>query len=138
MLFTLDQWVALVASNLATAGALWRLLRPKVAREIAEEDSIALRFATARHVDELDRANTQSHNLIVAEIGSVAAHKADIAVRPIQLRVDELERRIGEVLTGVQNLASTIDKGFQEQRVEFRDEVRRIYDKIDEHAMERA
>lgn len=138
MPFTLEQWIALLVSNLATAGTLWRLLRPKVAKEIAEEDSIALRFATTRHVDELERANTQAHSLIVAEIGSVATHKADIAVRPVQLRVDELERRVGEVLAGVQNLATTIDKGFQEQRIEFRDEVRRIYDKIDEHTLERA
>lgn len=138
MPFTLEQWIALLVSNLATAGTLWRLLRPKVAKEIAEEDSIALRFATTRHVDEIERANTQAHSLIVAEIGSIATHKADIAVRPVQLRVDELERRVGEVLAGVQNLATTIYKGFQEQRIEFRDEVRRIYDKIDEHAIERA
>jgi len=137
-LFTIEQWIALLVSNLATLGTVWRLLRPKVAKEISEEDSISLRFATSRHVDDLERANTQAHNLIVAEIGSVAAHKADIAVRPVQLRVDELERRVGEVLLGVQNLGTTIDKGFEAQRIEFRDEVRRIYDKIDEHAIERA
>lgn len=138
MPFTLEQWITLLVSNLATAGTLWRLLRPKVAKEISEEDSISLRFATVQRVENFARENTQSHTEILAQIGSVAAHKADIAVRPVQLRVDELERRVGEVLTSVQNLAATIDNGFQQQRIEFRDEVRRIYDKIDEHTLERA
>lgn len=136
--FSLNQWIALIVSNLATLGIVWRMLRPRIAQEIAAEDSIALRYATSQDVDKIERANTSAHNAIISEIGSIAAAKADIAVRPVQLRVNELDRRVGEVLLCVQNLGTTIDKGFEAQRIEFRDEVRRIYDKIDEHAMERA
>jgi hypothetical protein len=129
--FTTTQWFWILAAHATELGLIWWLLRPRIAKELAGEDAFAIRYQTVDKYANLAQRNEEDHRVLTAQISSVAEHKAEIAVRPVAQRVEELDRRIGDVLLAVEKMGHGIDANLNRMREETTTEIRRLYDRID-------
>lgn len=129
--FTTSQWIWIFIAHATEIGIIWYLLRPRIAKELAGEDAFAIRYQTVEKYANLAQRNDEDHRILTAQISSVAEHKAEIAVRPVAQRVEELDRRIGDVLLAVEKMGNGIDANLNRMREETTTEIRRLYDRID-------
>jgi hypothetical protein len=113
-----SEWLRMIGSAIGVVTAIWVLAKDKMAAELAPK--LALHFQTRDAADKTAEEHRKDHRVLEAQIGSVAEHKALIAVRPLELRLESFEKELS-------NLSGRLD----ESRAESRQDFKRVFERLD-------
>ena len=113
-----SEWLRMIGSAIGVVTAIWVLAKDKMASELAPK--LALHFQTRDNADKTAEEHRKDHRALESQIGSVAEHKALIAVRPLELRLESFEKELS-------NLSGRLD----ESRAESRQDFKRVFERLD-------
>ena len=114
----LNEWLRTLGSAAGVIAVFWVLLKDKIAADLAPK--LSLFFQTKENSEKSTEEHRKDHRALEAQIGSVAEHKALIAVRPLELRLESFEKELT-------NLSGRLD----ESRAESRQDFKRVFERLD-------
>lgn len=127
-LMTVSDWIslgsALWASILSIITIIWYLGRGRIGEQLEDTPAAKLRNARleleiSKAVKALEDQNRLDHLSILAQIPSIAEHKASAAMAPAMIQIEAMREELGRLRSGQETA-----------RQESRDDINRVYQAI--------
>lgn len=123
------EWATLIGLIIGGAGTtvvgLWKLGRGNAAEDLLKTPAMKLRQSdiekmVKEKIDESEGKNGVDHRMIIAQIPSIAEHKAAIAMQPTIEKMIAFEHR-----------QERMEKAQETARVEHREDMNRVFDRLE-------
>lgn len=105
------EWGRIIVTAGAVVVLLWGLSKDRVAADLVPK--LELYFPTLKQVQRDAEEHRKDHRLLESQISSVAEHKAHSVFRPLEQRVDAVDRELASV-------SMRLEKAREETREDFK------------------